>query len=161
MAFNTRQESLQWQVTDGIHHTVINGPKETIYELGFLPFWNYALDPNVRNMKELSPLHWNKLEQGAWFIDFANTKDLGLEGRSINGELGSQSIKLFSLLGHAIVDKVREEPTIFKTLVFQSQEESRRSLNSKLASILAKELGGNIIISNYYSDSQWLFLFIK
>ena len=65
---------------------------------------------------------------------------------------------MFSLVGNAVLEKVKKEPGVFKNLVFAAREPSRRSLYARLAPILAKKLNKDMAISD---DGGWFFIITR
>ena len=153
--FNTKQKA-EWSFYEGGFNTILEGPNNITYMLALAPFWELVLPPEIFNIKELSPENWKTLEHGTWHVEFGD--DQSEELTEITGEQGSSASKVFSIIGHALIDKVKAEPTIFKNLVFSGKESSRRNLYTRLAPILAKKLNKNLVVS---ADKEWYFILSK
>lgn len=153
--FNTKQE-VDWELSDGSFVAFVNGPNETDFMLSLHPFWEMDIDAEAFNTKALTPEQWKKLKHGTWLIEFGDVESGDMT--EITGEQGMSSSRVFSLVGNAILQKVKKEPEVFKNLVFAAQEPSRRSLYAKLAPILAKKLNKDVSISD---NGGWFFLITK
>jgi hypothetical protein len=153
--FNTKQAA-DWDYTDGTYNAFLEGPQGASYHLSLAPFWDTALEPEFYNIKEITPEAWNVLQEGAWHVEFVSNADDGTT--RITGDQGAQASKVFGIIGNALLEKVQANPKEFRSLVFQAKEPSRRSLYSRLAPILAKKLGKDLIIS---ADQEWFLVLAK
>jgi hypothetical protein len=153
--FNTKQEA-EWVDNGEGYDTILIGPNDAMYVLSMIPFWDVNLPPEVFNMKELTPEDWNTLENGSWIIEFVSEA----EERSIEitGDQGMNATKVFSLVGNALMDRISSYPQEFRNIIFEAKEDSRRSLYSKLAPILARKLNKKLVIS---PNKEWYFLLAK
>lgn len=150
--FNTKQK-VDWDFNDGSFVTFVKGPNNTDFMLSLHPFWEMDIEPEAFNTKALTPNQWKTLKHGTWLVEFADTESQDMT--EITGEQGMSSSQVFSLIGNAVVEKVQEDPTIFKSLVFAAREPSRRSLYARLTPILAKKLNKDMAISD---NKGWFFL---
>lgn len=153
--FNTKQE-VDWELNGGSFIAGINGPNQTDFMLSLHPFWEMHIDAEAFNTKALSPEQWRILKHGTWLVEFGDVEAQDMT--EITGEQGMSSSRVFSLVGNAILEKVKKEPEVFKNLVFAAREPSRRSLYARLAPILAKKLNKDMAISD---DGGWFFLVQK
>lgn len=150
--FNTKQE-VDWDLNGGSFVAGINGPNNTDFMLSLHPFWEMDIDAEAFNTKALKPEQWKTLKHGTWLVEFGDVESQDMT--EITGEQGMSSSQVFSLVGNAILQKVKKEPEVFKNLVFAAREPSRRSLYAKLAPILAKKLNKDVAISD---NGGWFFL---
>jgi hypothetical protein len=153
--FNTKQK-VDWDFNEGSFETIIQGPNNIEYLLSLHPFWESVLPAEAFNTKALKPEQWKRLEHGTWLVEFADIESDDMI--DITGEQGMSSSQVFSLIGNAILEKVKKDPTIFKNIVFAAQEPSRRSLYARMAPILAKKLNKDVAISD---DGGWFFIVTK
>ena len=153
--FNTKQKS-DWMFYDGTYHSILEGPGGITYMLKIEPFWDLALPGEAYNVKQMSPEQWQKLDNGSWHIEFeteSSEKSLG-----ITGDQGMRAPQVFSLVGNAVIDKVKQKPDTFRNLIFSAYEPNRQSLYARMAPILAKKLNKDLAISD---DKGWFFLISK
>lgn len=153
--FNTKQQT-DWMFDGDTYHSILEGPGGITYMLKLEPFWDLALPGEAYNVKQMSPEQWQKLDKGSWHVEFetdSSSKSLG-----ITGDQGTKSSRVFSLIGNAIVDKVKEKPDTFRNLIFSAYEPNRQSLYTRIAPILAKTLNKDVAISD---DGKWFFLLQK
>ena len=153
--FNTKQE-VDWDLNGGSFVAGIKGPNQTDFKLSLHPFWEMDIDAEAFNTKALSPEQWKMLKHGTWLVEFGDVESQ--EMTEITGEQGMSSSRVFSLVGNAVLEKVKKEPGVFKNLVFAAREPSRRSLYARLAPILAKKLNKDMAISD---DGGWFFILSK
>lgn len=153
--FNTKQ-SAEWVFHDGAFHTILEGPNNITYMMNLAPYWEIDIPPEAFNVKEMTPEQWKRLKHGAWHVEFGD--DESEEQTEITGEQGMSSSKVFSLIGNAIMQKVKADPRIFKSLIFSAKEPSRRSLYTRLAPLLAKKLNKDVVVSD---DGSWFFIISK
>jgi hypothetical protein len=153
--FNTKQE-VDWDLNGGSFVAGINGPNNTDFMLSLHPFWEMDIDAEAFNTKALTPEQWKKLKHGTWLVEFGDVESQDMT--EITGEQGMSSSRVFSLVGNAILQKVKKEPEVFKNLVFAAREPSRRSLYARIAPVLGKKLNKDVAISD---DGGWFFLVTK
>jgi hypothetical protein len=150
--FNTKQEA-EWFYNEGEFQTILRGPNDITYMLNLTPYWNIELPAEAFNVKQMTPEQWKILEHGTWHVEFAD--DEASDQIGVTGDQGMNSSKVFSLIGNALLDKVKKEPKIFKSLVFSGEGQSRRSLYNKIAPVLARKLGKDLVVSD---NGEWYFL---
>lgn len=153
--FNTKQEA-EWFYNDGEFQTVLQGPNDITYLLNLTPYWEIKLPGEAFNVKQMTPEQWKILEHGTWHVEFGD--DEASDQIGITGDQGMNSSKVFSLIGNALLDKVKKEPKVFKNLAFSAKEPSRQSLYGRLAPILAKKLNKDVVVSD---NGEWFFLLSK
>lgn len=153
--FNTKQTS-EWEFHDGEFHTILYGPNDITYMLNLTPYWEIKLPGEAFNVKEMSPEQWKILEHGTWHVEFGDDETSDQIG--ITGEQGMNSSKVFSLIGNALLSKVKEQPGVFKNLAFSAKEPSRQSLYKRLSEILARKLNKDVVISD---NGEWFFILAK
>lgn len=153
--FNTKQSS-EWIFHDGAFHTILEGPNGITYMLNLASYWEMDLPAEAFNVKEMSPEQWKTLKHGTWHVEFGSEESK--EQTEITGEQGMSSSKVFSLIGNALLNKVKEQPKVFKNLAFSAKEPSRRSLYARLAPLLAKKLNKDVVVSD---DGSWFFIVAK
>lgn len=153
--FNTKQK-VDWDFNEGSFETIVQGPNETDFMLSLHPFWEMNIDAAAFNTKALRPEQWKTLEHGTWLVEFADVESGDMT--EITGEQGMSSSQVFSLIGNALLEKVKKDPTVFKNIVFAAQEPSRRSLYARMAPILAKKLNKDLAISD---NGGWFFIITK
>lgn len=150
--FNTKQEA-EWEFHDGEFHTILYGPNDITYILNLTPFWEVKLPAEAFNVKQMTPEQWKILEHGTWHVEFGDDETSDQIG--ITGEQGMNSSKVFSIIGDALIKKVKSNPRVIRSLAFSAKEPSRKSLYARLAPLLAKKLNKDLVVSD---DGSWFFL---
>lgn len=153
--FNTKQPA-EWFFNDGEFQTILEGPNNITYMLNLTPYWEVKLPAEAFNVKQMTPEQWKILEHGTWHVEFGD--DEASDQIGVTGDQGMSSSKVFSLIGNALLDKVKKEPKIFKSLVFSAKEPNRQSLYARLTPILAKKLNKDVVVSD---DGSWFYVLSK
>ena len=159
--FTTRSGDEEWVWDDNNWKTFIPGPKDINYLINLVHFWDIDLPPSFFDEDSfITPEMARQLHKQAshsWIVEFGSDTEQE-EMTGITGEQGMEASKVFSIVGNAIIGKVKQDPNSFKNLVFSAKEPSRRSLYARLAPILAKKLGKDLVTS---PDGEWFFLMSK
>lgn len=153
--FNTKQ-SCEWMFHDGAFHTILEGPNGITYMLNLAPYWEIDLPGEAFNAKEMTPEQWKKLEHNTWHVEFGDSESD--EQTEVTGDQGMSSAKVFSLVGNAILNKVKEQPTVFKNLAFSAKEPNRQSLYARIAPVLARKLNKDLVTSD---NGEWFFIITR
>lgn len=153
--FDTKQ-SAEWVFDNGEFRTILQGPNDITYMMNLTPYWEVKLPGEAFNVKQMTPEQWKILEHGTWHVEFANDEVSDQIG--ITGDQGMSSSKVFSLIGNAILDKVKKEPKVFKNLAFSAKEPNRQSLYARLSKIIAKKLNKDVVRSD---NGEWFFIVSK
>jgi hypothetical protein len=83
---------------------------------------------------------WSQLRHGSWCFEFYEQQADGSQHHDVTGTAMNRAPRVFSIMGAAVLELVRDNPRVFKHICFGGKEANRVALYRRLAPRLAEKM---------------------